>query len=486
MLKLQNISKSFSGVKALKNVSLQFKLGEVHALCGENGAGKTTLMNIISGNLASDHGQIFWNEKEIKIDSVLESQSMGISIVHQEKSLVDSLSISENIYPVNQPTNRIGLIDHAALTIKTNKLLQELQLKNLRPSMIVEQLSSSQKSMVEIAKALARNPKLLILDEPTASITHQETEVLFTIIRKLKEKGVGIIYISHRMSEIQQIADIVSVLKDGKYQGTVDGKTPIPEIVRMMVGRELLSTKHESHSTNQIRLQVENISGKGFSEISFSLYKGEILGFAGLLGSGRTEMARAIFGDTKINKGAIFLNGKKYNPHHPLNAIDAGIAYLPDERKTEGLFLEKSVAENIISTGLKQGFYREKQIFNKAKNFKDKLDIRTPTVKHLVRKLSGGNQQKVVLAKWMALKPELLIVNEPTLGVDVGAKTEIYKILKGLTAKLNSVLLISSELSELLLLSDRIAVMYNGGLKTILDKSEATEEKITAFALGIN
>lgn len=486
MLRLQNISKSFSGVKALQNVSLLFKSGEVHALCGENGAGKTTLMNIISGNIAADQGQLFWNEKEVKIGSVLESQSIGISIVHQEKSLVDSLSISENIYPVNQPINRFGLIDHYALSCKTKKLLAELQVGNLSPSMIVGRLSSPQKSMVEIAKALAKNPKLLILDEPTASITHSEAEVVFTIIRKLKEKGVSIIYISHRMSEIQQIADTVSVLKDGKYQGTVAGKTPVSDIVRMMVGRELLSAVYHSDAGKPIRLKIENISGKGFNDISFSLYKGEILGFAGLLGSGRTEMARAIFGDTKINNGTMFLNGKKYNPHHPFNAIDAGIAYLPDDRKTEGLFLEKSVAENIISTGLKHGFYKEKQIFNKAENLKEQLRIRTPTVKQLVRKLSGGNQQKVVLAKWMALKPELLIVNEPTLGVDVGAKIEIYKILKNLTAQMKSVLLISSELTELLLLSDRIAVMYNGRLKMILDKSEATEEKIAAFALGIN
>lgn len=485
MLELKHISKSFPGVKALQDVSLVFNAGEVHALCGENGAGKSTLMNIITGNLLPDAGLLLWKEKPVQIQNVLQAQQMGISIVYQERSLSDSLSVAENIFPVNQPKTKTGLIDYKTLYSRTQQLLNELKLSDIAPATLTGRLSAAEKGMVEIAKALARQPQLLILDEPTASITAKETATLFTIIRALKEKGVAIIYISHRMAEIRQIADKVSVLKDGIYQGTVSADTPTRQIIKMMVGRELMAAVYESQVQDTIKLKVENLSGKGFQDISFSVYKGEILGIAGLLGAGRTELAKAIFGDTAFYKGAIFMDGEKYLPRHPSDAIETGIAYLPDERKTEGLFLDRSVAENMMAASLQKGRYNSQAVAKQGSELAKQFGVRTPTVKQEIRKLSGGNQQKVVIAKWMATQPELLMVNEPTHGVDVGAKADIYKILKEFTASGKSILMISSELPELLLMADRIAVMYNGRIQAILNKAEATEEKITALASGI-
>lgn len=486
MLQLLNISKSFPGVKALQDISMQFNRGEVHALCGENGAGKSTLMNIVAGNLKPDAGKIYWNDKEVIIENVQSAQALGISIVHQERSLVDSLTVAENIFPVNQPLNSLGFISYPQLYNQAQNLLDELQLNNISPKTKIDKLSSAQKQMVEIAKALAQNPSLLILDEPTASITNLETQTLFAIIKRLKEKGVAIIYISHRMAEIKSIADVVSVLKDGCYQGTFKVDTiSIEQIVTKMVGRELLEAQYQSHKQKEIALEVEGLSGKGFYDIGFTLHRGEILGIAGLQGSGRTELVLAIFGDGKISSGKLFKESVTIQPRHPSEAIACGIAYLPDERKSQGLFMERSVTENIVSAQLTNGFYDRKRNNLISEDLKTKLNIRTPSVKQIVQKLSGGNQQKVVLAKWLYIDPDVLIVNEPTHGVDVGAKAEIYNELKKLTAQGKSILLISSELPELLLLSDRIAVMYNGNMKGILQHDEATEERITVMASGM-
>lgn len=486
MLQLSHITKTFPGVKALQDVSLQFKGGEVHALCGENGAGKSTLMNIIAGNLQPNSGAIYWQEKEVQLQNRQQSQNLGIGIVYQERSLVDSLSIAENIFPVNQPKTSAGLIDYKKLYQQTGSLLAQLKIGNLSPKTPVGRLSSAQKGMVEIAKSLAPNPSLLILDEPTASITHQETETLFHIISDLKQRGAVVIYISHRMAEIKEIADMVSVLKDGVYQGTVDAKTtPVNEMVKMMVGRELATIAFESHRQQEVVLEVDGLTGKGFQDVSFQLFRGEILGFAGLLGSGRTEMARALFGDIPVEKGNIKKEGKSFRLNHPSDAISNGIAYVPDDRKALGVFLEKTIAENIAVAKLKGGRYQEKKVVQEAVGFGERLRIKTPSVKQLVRQLSGGNQQKVVIAKWLNTAPDIFIFNEPTHGVDVGAKGDIYALLKKLTAEGKSILLISSELHELLLLSDRIAVMYNGRLKGIISREEATEEKLAALASGV-
>lgn len=485
MLGLQNISKSFPGVRALHDVTLEFKAGKVHAVCGENGAGKSTLMNILMGNLQPDEGKISWKGQTIKVRDVLFAQSLGIAIVYQERTLAEPLSIAENIFPVNLPLNKSGLIDYETLYEKTQKLLQELGLSTLSPKTIVSRLSVPQQQMVEIAKAIAQQPVLLILDEPTASLTHSETAILFRIMRELKDKGVAIIYISHRMAEIQEIADVISVLKDGIYVGTVAGNTPPGEVVRMMVGRDLEEVTQTAHVQKEIKLQVKNISGKGFQHISFDLYKGDILGFAGLQAAGRTAMAKAMFGDEAIYEGTVMKDGKKMSPSHPGEAMRNGLVYIPEDRKAEGLFLERSVAENIFSAQLQHGFYNETEANNRSTALSKEFNIRTPTVKKTVRQLSGGNQQKVVLAKWLALEPEVLIVNEPTNGVDIVAKAEIYQLLKKLTKEGKSVLLISSELPELLLLSDRIAVMHEGKIKTILKRQEATEERIASLASGI-
>jgi ribose transport system ATP-binding protein len=486
MLRLKKISKDFPGVKALQDVSIHFEPGKIHALCGENGAGKSTMMNIIMGNLQPDSGGILWKEQPVQIKSVSTAQNLGISIVYQERSLVDALNVAENIFPVNMPVKNAGIIDFRALFGKTRQLLNELGLTALAPKTIVNKLTAPQKQMVEIAKAIAQKPSLLILDEPTASLTHSETETLFRILQKLKEKGVGIIYISHRMSEIERIADIVSVLKDGKLVATIGSNTSPGEIVRMMVGRELESVKHTTHVRNEIIFETQNIGGKKFYNISFQLHKGEILGFAGLQGAGRTEMAKALFGDEAIEYGNLLKRGKVIKIEHPVTAIDQHIVYLPEDRKTEGLFLHKSVSENIFSAELKKGFYREATINDESSRLCATFGIRTPSVKQQIRKLSGGNQQKAMLAKWVRLQPEVLIVNEPTHGIDVGSKAEIYQLLKTMTAEGKSIILISSELTELLLLCDRIAVMHEGKIQSILDRSEATEEKITALASGIN
>lgn len=485
MLALHNISKSFPGVKALQNVTLQFKPGQVHALCGENGAGKSTLMHIISGNLQPDSGTIVLNEQPVIIENVLQAETSGIAIVYQERSLVDALTVAENIFPVNQPKTSLGLIDYKALYANTTALLEELHLSHLAPHTVVGKLSAAQKNMIEIAKALAKKPAVLILDEPTASLTHDETEVLFSIIKKLRQANVAVIYISHRMAEIAAIADTISVLKDGVLQGTVAADTPVDTIVKMMVGRALAASVFGSNTTDNVLFSAEDISGAGFSNISFRVHKGEVFGFAGLTGSGRTALAKAIFGDAKYDSGQMFMNGKPFRPGHPADAIASHVAYLPDDRKTEGLFLEKSIIENIAAVHLDTTVYNKKENERLADGYIRQLSIRTPASATHVRKLSGGNQQKTVLAKWLSADPELLVVNEPTHGVDVGAKAEIYHILKNLTAKGKGIIMISSELPELLLLADRIAVMYQGKLVKILAKQEATEEKLAALASGI-
>jgi ribose transport system ATP-binding protein len=340
--------------------------------------------------------------------------------------------------------------------------------------------------MVEIAKALAQQPQLLILDEPTASLTGTETQNLFAIVRQLRQRGVAVIYISHRMAEIKEIADTVSVLKDGCFQGSFDARTtPIEQIVRSMVGRELQTAHYHSDAQQELALRVKHLSGKGFSDVSFELHKGEVLGVAGLLGSGRTELAEALFGAAPASSGSIFRKAQSIHPNLPADAISCGIAYIPDDRKVLGLFLDQNVAENVCVANEQTGWYQKSATEKTGEQYREQLSIRTPSVRQVVRKLSGGNQQKVVLAKWLHTNPEVLIVNEPTHGVDVGAKAEIYEELKKLTAAGKSILLLSSDLPELLLLSDRVAVMYNGKMQAILSKEEATEERIAALASGV-
>ncbi|MBX2840835.1 MAG: sugar ABC transporter ATP-binding protein [Flammeovirgaceae bacterium] len=488
-LKLTNITKIFPGVVALDDVSLELKTGEVHALCGENGAGKSTLMNVLSGNHQPDEGAVILRGDKVDVPNQLVAQKLGIGIVYQERSLVNDLSVAENIYAGNQPTNRWGIINFKKLFAQAKVLLAKLGMADIDPKTKLEYLSPGKQQMVEIAKALSQNPEILILDEPTASISETDAKVLFQIIHSLTQEGVAVIYISHRMSEIFQIADRVSILKDGKYQGTrIMSEISVDDIIRLMVGRDLVKQDYQSHVGEEVILKAENFNGPDFLNISFELKKGEVLGLAGLVGAGRTELARAIFGVDKKYEGELTLNQNPVKINHPMDAMKLGIGYLPEHRKEQGLFLEMTVEENIVATNLDVAVENKLLQFSKisdvANSYIQKLGIKTPDSKQKVVNLSGGNQQKIVLAKWLLLNPKVLIVDEPTHGVDVGAKAEIYAILKELTEKGTSIIMISSELPELLSLSDRILVLCNGNLTAELPKEDFSEEKIMHFASG--
>ena len=487
LLQLQHISKSFGGVAALDDVSLSIEAGKVHALCGENGAGKSTLMNILSGNQQPTSGKILMDHQPTVISSPMQAQALGIAIVHQEKSLAEGLSIAENIFPGRQPVNKWGLINYTLLNKRVTALLNRIELFNLSPRTLVKKLSSAQQQMVEIAKALSSNPRLLILDEPTSVVTEKETELLFAIIKKLKEENVAVIYISHRLREIFSISDKVSVLKDGRYQGTkITIETNTNELIKMMVGRDIQPLPTNRSKQTSTALRVENLYGYGFHNISFSVNKGEIVGLSGLVGAGRTEIAKAIFGAAKVYKGIIFINDKQVIIKNTGNAIRQGIGYIPEDRKSQGAFLEMSIAENIIVTKMpaanKNNLFNCSRMFAISKTFKRKLNIATPNVKRPVKLLSGGNQQKTVIAKWLLADTDILIADEPTQGVDVGARFEIYQILLQEAARGKAILMISSELPELLLLCDVIHVIRNGHLVKSFSRENATEEKIMQAA----
>ena len=487
-LQLKGISKYFPGVKALDSVDFELPEGEIHALCGENGAGKSTLMNILTGNLQPDKGEIFVKGEKVHIGGPQHAASLGIAIVYQQLSLVDNLSVADNIFANTQPKNRWGLINQRELYDKLQRLLESLKINNISPATPVSRLSPGKKQMVEIAKALSKQPDVLILDEPTASITDQETQILFDIIRDLKSRGRAVIYISHRMKEIFEIADKVTVLKDGNYQGTsAIGKISIQQLIQKMVGRELMQvSKRPSSPGDKILLEIKKLCGQGFEDISFTLRGGEILGFAGLVGSGRSEIAQTIFGHLPAESGLIYFKGKKTTINHPADAIKVGIGYIPEERKSQGLFMEQSVKDNILVSQLEaakiNNTYKERRAEEIAMSYSAKLKIATPHVLQKVGLLSGGNQQKVVLARWLLADPEVLIIDEPTHGIDVGAKAEIYRLLISLAQAGKSILLISSELPELLALADRIIVIRQGKISGEIPGAEASEESIVSLA----
>lgn len=486
-LQLHHISKIFSGVKALDNVSITFLPGEIHALCGENGAGKSTLMNILAGNLQPNEGEIIIDEKAESIHTPQDAFKLGISIVYQHLSLVDSLSVAENIFANQQPCNAWGIIQFDELHKKTDLLLKQLHLEAIDSRTLVSNLSPARKQMIEIAKALSRSPSIFILDEPSASLSENETRILFEILKNLKLQGISIIYISHRLEEIFLLADRISVLKDGKYQGTfLKEDLSKEDLIKCMVGRELKTLKSKSYKKNEILLAVSNLTGNRFNDITFNLHKGEIVGLAGLVGAGRTEIARAIFGADHFVSGEIQLRNIKLITTHPQESISKGMAYVPEERKTLGLFPEMTIQDNIIvgklENALRRGLYTTDKVKQLATELVEKLRIVTPGVQQKVNNLSGGNQQKVVLAKWLLTKPDVLIIDEPTHGVDVGAKFEIYEILKTLAEEGKGIIIISSDLPELLGICDRIVVIKKGMVAGELYASEATEEKIMALA----
>ncbi|RYZ34471.1 MAG: sugar ABC transporter ATP-binding protein, partial [Sphingobacteriales bacterium] len=408
MLRLLDIHKSFMGVKALAGVSLNILPGQVHAICGENGAGKSTLMHIISGSLQPDQGEIHLHEKPIHLATVEESGKHGIAIVYQDRTLAPALSVAENIFPGSPPLNRFGLIDASAMNALARELLDQLSLQAIDPSMLVEQLSPARQQMVEIARALATRPVLLILDEPTASLTGPETNALFKVITKLRDAGTAIIYISHRMQEIALIADKVSVLRDGHYQGSFDvGTIDTGFLVQKMVGRILNATKYTSDVQPKIIFRVANFSGRGFSEISFDLHAGEIIGIAGLEGAGRTELVRTLIGDLQPSGGTIELKGRTVRFSHPADAVANGIAYLPENRKKTGLFPDQDIRSNIVVGETGPVWYDAERTVATANTLKSLVKISCRSVFQPVTELSGGNQQKVLLARWINLDPDI-------------------------------------------------------------------------------
>jgi len=493
ILQVNGITKRFPGVLALDKVSFGLKKGEVHAIVGENGAGKSTLMHILGGLYKQNAGQIVLEGSKVAFSSPVDAQKHGISIVFQELSLSAELSVAENIF-VNRQPKRLGLIDHRRLHQRTSKML-DLFSENINPKMPVKFLTIAKQQVVEILKALSHDPKVLILDEPTSSLTQVETEKLFENIRILKERGISIIYISHHLQEIFEIADRATVLRDGKYVDTVNvADVDEEKIVGMMVGREV--THEYVPRPGKIDRGSVVLEAKGlchthlFADVSFKVHAGEILGFAGLIGAGRTEMAKALFGLEKLSAGQIILNGQEVSIKSPTDAMRQGIAYTSENRKLDGLFLSQSIKENCVSPQLKEfagraiGFLDEKRMADFAQMCIDKFNIITPSLKQRVRNLSGGNQQKVLLSMWLGIGPKVLIVDEPTKGVDVGAKAEIYDILRALADTGVAIIIISSELLEVLTISDRILVMKSGRIVGSMDNSEATEENVIAYATG--
>jgi ABC-type sugar transport system ATPase subunit len=490
MLEIRNVSKAFPGTQALDNVSLSVRKGEVHAVLGENGAGKSTLMLILAGVHQMDAGEILLEGRRIEIRNTHHAQQMGISMVHQDLSLAPPLSVAENMFGNRQPLNSFGLINYTRLYQQTQEALAPFEL-NIDPRMAVRDLSVALQQVVEIATALSRSAKVLILDEPTSALTEHETAILFRIIRRLCEQGVSILYISHKLSEVKDIADRFTVLRDGKVVGTLNCRDASEDdIVRMMVGRDLGQYYPDMGRVEEECLfEARNLSGPNFRDVSFKLYRGEVLGLAGLAGAGRTDLARAIFGAEPLTSGEVYLRGKKVEIHSPADAVTLGIGYVPEDRKEAGLFLSLSVRENTVAASLRQFsgvvFMDHRQALAAAADMVRNLDIKTPSLQQQVMNLSGGNQQKVMLAKWLVIKPKVLIVDEPTRGVDVGVKADVHRLLRDLANRGVGVIMISSELPEVLGMSDRILVVREGRIVGEVLHAEATEERVMSYAAGV-
>ncbi|BDG43003.1 sugar ABC transporter ATP-binding protein [Saccharococcus caldoxylosilyticus] len=492
LLSMERISKSFNGIKVLDSVSFSLRKGEVHALMGGNGAGKSTLMKILTGVYKADEGEIFIEGKKVSINDTEDAKRNHISMIFQEFSLVPTLTVAQNIFLTREPKNAIGILDDKECIAKTKELLEELEV-DINPTDIVGDLGVGYWQMTEIAKALSQDAKILIMDEPTSSLTKKETEILFNIIDKLKKKGISIIYISHRMDEIFQICDRITILRDGKRIVTENcGQISMETVIQHIVGADLdkaFEWKERSYSTEGTPvLEVKNLSsGTKVRDISFRLYPGEILGVAGLMGSGRSEMVRAIFGIDPIDGGEIFVKGKKHTIKSPADAIAAGLALIPEDRRMQGLILQHSVKENIILpilSKIKKGVFLDDRKANKiAEKFVERLNIKTDDIFKTAGLLSGGNQQKIVLAKWLANDPDILILDEPTIGVDIGAKTEIIDIIRELADGGKSILVISSELPELLAVSDRIIIVHEGRVVKELKRKEIYSEEVLQHAI---
>ncbi|MEI8199905.1 MAG: sugar ABC transporter ATP-binding protein [Eubacteriales bacterium] len=488
ILQMTGISKSFPGVKALKKVKFDLNEGEIHALMGENGAGKSTLMKILTGIYNRDEGDITYMGEPIHLKNTREAQGKGICIIHQELNMMTHLTVAQNIFIGREKTNGIFL-DEKAINVNAKKLLNKLGI-DIDPKELVGNLTVGRQQMVEIAKAISFESKVLVLDEPTAALSDTEIAALFRVMRDLRSQGVGMIYISHRLDEIKQITDRVSVMRDGEYVGTLITKDCTDdEIVKMMVGRTIFEEpkmKSNCPPDAPVVLEVEGMNaGRMVQDVSFNLKKGEILCFAGLMGAGRTETARALFGADPKTSGKIKVNGKEVNIQKPQDAVEAGIGYLSEDRKRYGLALGLDVAENSVMANYDAFsgalFINQKKINNVAQKYVEKLDTKTPSITQLVRNLSGGNQQKVVVAKWLIRDTQILIFDEPTRGIDVGAKSEIYKLIYELAEEGKSIIVISSELPEVMRLGDRIVVMCEGHITGEVPAG-ASQEEIMSLA----
>ena len=489
VLQLQHIRKEYPGVVALKDVTLELKPGEILALIGENGAGKSTLIKCCSGAVIPTSGKIIVNGKEFTSMTPQLAAENGIAIIYQEFNNVKELSAAENLF-LGRPIKKGIVIDKAAMEREAAKAFEQLHIK-IDPKALMKNLTVGYQQMVEIAKAIQQNAKILIMDEPSAPLTSAEVESMFEVVERLRKEGVSIIYISHRLEEIYRLSDRIVVLRDGEYIKTLITKeSHVQELIKLMVGRELTQTyppRGDCIDENEVILELKDVTGNGDKNISLKVHKGEILGLGGLVGAGRTELAQMIFGAVKKQSGEIYFKGKEINPKSPREAIDIGIALVPEDRKRHGALLGVSIKNNInmpiYQRNSTLSVINSKVERETAEKYEKSMAIKTPSLQQLVKNLSGGNQQKVILAKWLAADAELIIVDEPTRGIDVGAKYEIYKLMNELVEKEGkAIIMISSEMEELMGMSDRIVVLSEGNMTGSLEKSEFSQETIMAYA----
>ncbi len=488
LVEMKNISKSFFGVEVLRDVNFDIEAGEVVALCGENGAGKSTLMKILSAVYSHDSGEILLEGKPVsKHIGTLDMQHMGVSMIHQELNLMEHLTVAQNIFLTREPLKKSGLIDYKKMNAEAKRLLESLG-QDIDPTEHTRNLKIAQKQMVEIAKGISFNVKVMIMDEPTATLTNRETEILFDLIRDLAKKGLGVIYISHRLKEIKQVCTRVTVLRDGQFVGTkkIEDATE-QDIANMMVGREV-TIKHPepfTGSKDQCVLEVNHVTDSFLKDVSFRVFPGEIVGFSGLVGAGRSELMEFVFGIRKVDQGEVLVHGKKVEIHSPQDAIKHGIGFATEDRQATGVFLIHSIRANInlIKQLKDKGFYNHAQQFkSNTQKMIDRLRIKCSSQLQMAGNLSGGNQQKVVLGKWLLAEPDILILDEPTRGIDVGAREEIYQIIQDLANQGKSIIIVSSDLTEVLSICQRVIIMHEGCIKAELESSECSEEVIMQFA----
>ena len=489
LLEVDNVRKEFPGVVALDNVQFKLKRGTVHALMGENGAGKSTLMKIVAGIYTPDSGSFKLRGQDIQLKNPLDALENGIAMIHQELNLMGPMTVAENIWIRREPINRFGLINHGEMQRRTEELFKRLNI-DIDPTVEVRSLSVANRQMVEIAKAVSFNSDVLIMDEPTSALTEREVDHLFRIIKALKAEGKGIIYITHKMNELFEIADEVSVFRDGKYIATKQSsELTRDDIIRMMVGRDISQMFPKlAVPIGDVVLSVKNLALKGiFKDISFDVRSGEILGIAGLVGSGRSNIAETIFGVTPASAGTISIHGKEVRMTSPSVAMEHGMAFLTEDRKETGCFLLLDIQENtqmavLQNKYVKYGFVQQKQLAKDSNDMAATLRVRTPDMQEPIMNLSGGNQQKVLISRWLLTRPRILILDEPTRGIDVGAKAEIHRLVSELARDGVAVIMISSEMPEVLGMSDRIMVIHEGRVTGFLDRSEADQVKIMELA----